>query len=88
MISTRIKSYMNREGEESRLAREREPNCKKSGIHPSVEEEDRREGGEAPWRGRGELLRGAMLKLAEGEGDGAERMLREDLESLLEWIEI
>ena len=56
MISTRIKSYMNREGEESRLAREREPNCKKSGIHPSVEEEGRRGGGEAPWRGRRELF--------------------------------
>ena len=38
-----------------------------------VEEEGRRGGGEAPWRGRGELLRGAMLKLAEEEGDGADR---------------
>ena len=53
-----------------------------------VEEEGRRGGGEAPWRGRGELLRGAMLKLAEGEGHGAERMWKEDSESLLEWIKI
>jgi len=53
MIRTRIKSYMNREGEESRLAREREPNCKKSGIHPSVEDEGRRGGGEALEREKG-----------------------------------